>query len=325
MLDVERTCFSVYLNCYFEFLLICLGVRVMNAALFNSLSSSQTWVVCSTLELRMRQHGQLRTSLECPNDTIPAGQRCTYWSFCLWLAWTSESWRGLNRVESGEIASKMFRHILEGSVIFASIIYFTEKLSCSQLSSLCRSVFLLAIGSARSVALTVRLGTSVLHVLHCQLKMCHTNPHNQRNCAVPDEKQNLRSWLYEHELDSAKSLDWEFTREHPFAGGLFFSRFQSYNDVAVTAWHFAVVCEQSFEHLQVVFSSWLLMLTIPWSWRRWGVWCEHSWHFRKLRSLLLKPELKLLFPSHRRWPVMTSFIAAQHMLLEATYFIFSEL
>lgn len=64
------------------------------------------------------------------------------------------------------------------------------------------------------------------------------------------------------------------------------------------------------------------MLIIPWSWRRWGVWCEHSWHFRKLWSLLLKPELKLL-PSHRwlddQWWLLHFFIFCSSMLpAEAT-------
>ena len=55
----------------------------------------------------MRRHGQLRISLEC-HDTIPAGQRCTYWSFCLWLAWTSEF---LKRFESGQVGWNCF-HVL---------------------------------------------------------------------------------------------------------------------------------------------------------------------------------------------------------------------
>lgn len=135
--------------------------------------------------------------------------------------------RVLKRFESGQVgwncfmfwSCLWFRDVLTyfgGSIIFASIIYFTEKLSCSQLSSfwlLLPGVLLLVIGSARTVAL------GGLKAWHECLHFCVTQYATQFYAILPpcytDEKQNLRSWLYEYELDSAKSLDFgELTREH---------------------------------------------------------------------------------------------------------------
>ena len=147
---------------------------------------------------------------------LPAGRHCANWSFCLWLAGTSEFWR----VESGEIVScfdlacgfKMFRHILEGSIIIASIIYFYRKNAMFAAQLLLVTLAWSLIARCWECPECCFGGLKAWHECShfCHLKMCHTI-HNAILChtapSSTDKKQNLRSWLYEYELDSAKSLD----------------------------------------------------------------------------------------------------------------------